>query len=218
MKWLHVARALVPAASRLMGTRFHDRLPVDGSAATRREESRPGRQECPRHVMLGALIALALAGTLSAQQFPMQIDRLAAQASDKVDLSLSGSLLQFAAKFLDDNDPDEAKVRKLIVGLDGIYVKCYNFKTANVWTETDLETIRRRLHAPEWSRIVNFNGEDGTGEIYVRLVDKKPTGVAILAAEPKQLTIVNIAGSVDLASLSELGGHFNIPKIPEKKE
>ena len=167
------------------------------------------------------LLAAALTGCLSglgAQQFPMKIDRLAAQASDKIDVSLSGSLLQFAAKFLDDKDPDEAKVRKLIVGLDGIYVKCYSFKNANVWTQADLESIRRNLHAPEWSRIVSYSGEDGTGEIYVRTVDKKPAGIAILATEPKELTIVNIAGSIDLASLSELGGHFNIPKIPEKKE
>jgi hypothetical protein len=167
------------------------------------------------------LLAGALAGCLSclgAQQFPMQIDRLAAQASDKVDVSLSGPLLQFAAKFLDDKDPDEAKVRKLIAGLEGIYVKCYSFKSANVWTQADLETIRRNLRAPEWSRIIGYSGEDGTGEIYVRTVDKKPAGVAILATEPKQLTIVNIAGAIDLASLSELGGHFNIPKIPEKKE
>jgi hypothetical protein len=177
-------------------------------------------QNCPPHIggLSTALIALALASALSAQQFPMQIDRLAAQASNKVDLSLSGPLLQFAAKFLDDKDPDEGKVRKLIVGLDGIYVKCYSFKTPNTWTDADLETIRRHLRAPEWSRIINFSGDDGSGEIYVRSVDKKPTGVAILATEPKQLTIVNIAGSIDLASLSELGGHFNIPKIPEKKE
>ncbi|MGA2116764.1 MAG: DUF4252 domain-containing protein [Bryobacteraceae bacterium] len=167
------------------------------------------------------LFAAALAGCLSglgAQQFPMKIDRLATQASDKIDVSLSGSLLQFAAKFLDDNDQDDAKVRKLIVGLEGIYVKSYSFKNANVWTEADLETIRRNLRAPEWSRIVRVNGEDGSSEIYVRLVDKKPTGVAILCAEPKELTIVNIAGSIDLASLSELSGHFDIPKIPEKKE
>ena len=173
---------------------------------------------CAHHFLLISLCAVALASTLSAQQFPMQIDRLAALASNKVELSLSGSLLQFAAKFLDDSDPDQAKVRKLVAGLDGIYVKCYGFKTANVWTEADLEAIRRRLRAPEWSRIVNFSGEDGTGEIYVRMVDNKPTGVAILATQPKELTLVNIAGSVDLASLSELGGHFNIPKIPEKKD
>jgi hypothetical protein len=167
------------------------------------------------------LLAAALTGCLSglgAQQFPMKIDRLAAQASDKIDVSLSGSLLQFAAKFLDDNDPDDAKVRKLIVGLEGIYVKSYSFKNANVWTEADLESVRRGLRAPEWSRIVNVSGADGSSEIYVRLVDKKPTGVAILCAEPKELTIVNIAGAIDLASLSELSGHFDIPKIPEKKE
>ena len=56
-------------------------------------------------------------------------------------------------------------------------------------------------------------GEDGTSEIYVRLVEKKPTGVAILCAEPKELTIVNIVGTLDLDRLADLGGDFGIPRL-----
>jgi hypothetical protein len=37
--------------------------------------------------------------------------------------------------------------------------------------------------------------------------------VSILASEPKELTVVNIAGPVDLDSLADLGGHFGIPKV-----
>ena len=42
----------------------------------------------------------------------------------------------------------------------------------------------------------------------------------IIAAQPKELTVVNIVGSIDLDQLSKLGGQFGIPKIdvePEKK-
>jgi hypothetical protein len=165
------------------------------------------------------LRTLALAGCLAAaagaQQFKFNLDHLAAKASDSVDLSLNGATLQFAAKFLDGKDPDEAKVKKLIAGLEGVYIKTFEFKRAGEWSDSDLEAIRKQLHAPEWSKIVGVKStEDGeSAEIYVRTADKKITGVAILAAGPKELTVVNIAGPVDLDSLADLGGHFGIPKV-----
>ena len=75
-------------------------------------------------------LAGCLAALLSAQQFKFNLDHLAAKASETVDLSLNGATLQFAAKFLDSKDPDEAKVRKLIGGLEGIYIKTFEFKRA----------------------------------------------------------------------------------------
>jgi len=172
-----------------------------------------------------SLRVLALAGcmaaALSAQQFKFDLDAVAAKASDTVDLALNGATLQFAAKFLDSSkDPDEAKVKKLIAGLDGIYLKTFEFKKAGEYSPADLEAIRKQLHAPEWSKIIGVkSAEDGeTDEIYVRGDSKKITGVAIIAASPKELTIVNIAGPIDLDSLAELGGHLGIPKLAAGKQ
>ncbi len=169
-----------------------------------------------------AIIALFfLAATLlEAQQFQFNLDRLAEKASSTVDLSLNGSTLQFAAKFLDSKDPDQNKVRKLIAGLEGIYVKSFEFQKAGDWAPADLEAIRKQLKAPEWSRIVGVKSTtDGeTAEIYLRNENGKLTGVAILVADPKELTVVNIAGPVDLDSLAELGGHFHIPKMDMGKQ
>ena len=158
---------------------------------------------------------LLAAGLLGAQQFHLNLDHLAAKASDSVDISLTGSTLQFAGKFLDGSDPDEAKVKKLLAGLEGIYVKSYEFKKEGEWTQADLESIRNQLRAPEWSRIVGVKstGESETAEVYVREVNKKITGVAILAVEPKELTVVNIVGPIDLDTLAEFGGHFGVPKL-----
>jgi hypothetical protein len=45
-------------------------------------------------------------------------------------------------------------------------------------------------------------------------------GLVVIAAEAKELTIVNIVGPIDLDQLSRLGGQFGIPKVdlkgPEK--
>jgi hypothetical protein len=161
------------------------------------------------------LLAIALTSRLPAQQFKFNLEHLDAKASDMLDISLNGSTLQFAAKFLDGKDPDEAEVKKLINGLEGIYVKTYSFKSEGAYSQADLERLRNQLRAPEWSRIVRFkSAEDGeTAEVYVRNDDKKVSGVAIIAAGAKELTVVNIAGRVDLESLSNLSGHFGLPKL-----
>ena len=38
-------------------------------------------------------------------------------------------------------------------------------------------------------------------------------GLAIIAAEPKELVIVNIVGPIDLEKLSQLEGIFGIPDL-----
>jgi hypothetical protein len=160
-------------------------------------------------------LAGCLAAALPAQQFKISLDHLAAKASDSVDISLNGATLQFAAKFLDSKDPDEAKVKKLIAGLEGIYIKSFEFKKAGEWTDADLEAIRKQLRTPEWSKIVGVkSGQEGEiDEIYMRTEEKKINGVAVIAAEAKEITVVNIVGPIDLDSLAELGGHLGIPKL-----
>jgi hypothetical protein len=165
-------------------------------------------------VKLLALV-LAAAGILSAQQLKLDFDRLAAKASDTVDISLNGSVLQLAARFLDGKDPDEAKVKKLIANLQGIYIRSFEFKKDGDWSPADLESVRSQLKAPEWSRVVGYKstGEGETVEVYMRMENQKVTGVAILAAEPREFTVVNIVGPVDLDTLADLSGHFDIPKL-----
>lgn len=163
-----------------------------------------------------ALSALVL--PLTAQQFEFHLDHLAAKASNTVDLSLNSSTLQFAAKFLDSDDPDEVRVKKLIASIDGIYIKSFEFKKEGAYSPADLDNVRNQLKAPEWSRIVGMtSAEDGeTAEVYVRTENKRVSGVAILWSAPKELTVCNIVGPVDLDSLAELSGHFGLPKLNNK--
>jgi hypothetical protein len=161
------------------------------------------------------VLLLAAAALLSAQQLKLDLDRLGAKASNTVDISLNGSLLQLAARFLDGKDPDEAKVKKLIANLQGIYIRSFEFKKDGEWQPADLESVRTQLKPPEWSRIVGYKStaEGETAEVYVRTVNQKVTGVTILAAEPREFTVVNIVGPVDLDTLADLSGHFDIPKL-----
>jgi len=169
----------------------------------------------------GLLIAsLLVAGAAEAQQLKWNFDKLAARASDSVDVSLEGPLLRLGTSFLSDTDKDQAKVKKLVGGLKGIYVRSFEFKKPGEYSEADLESFRAPLRGPEWQRIVGVHSnEDGeTVEVYIRSETKGIGGLAIIACEPKELTLVNIVGPIDLDSLSELGGHFGIPEVDVEKK
>jgi len=145
------------------------------------------------------------------------LDKLAEKASDKVVVTLDGSLIKMASKFLSADDPEEAKVRKLVAGLKGIYVKTFEFEKEGEYSESDIAAIRKQLDSG-WSRIVDVQSKkDGeNAEIYLK-TGSADGGLAILCAGAKQLTIVNIVGKIDLDELSELGGNMGVPKIEVEK-
>ena len=145
------------------------------------------------------------------------LDRLAAKASDTADVTVDGALLKIASKFLSASDPDEAKIKKLVAGLKGIYVKTFEFENEGEYSESDVSAIRNQLKSPGWSRIVGIRSKKDkeTAEIYIRTGGDG--GLAIIAADPKQLTVVNIVGKIDLDELSDLGGNLGVPKIEVEK-
>src|SRR5665213_3344488 len=103
-----------------------------------------------------AFITCFALGSLGAQEIklPPSLDRLAAKATEVVDVTMDANLLQLAGRFLSDKDPDDAKVKKMISGLKGIYVRSFEFAKAGEYQESDVEPLRAQLHAPTWSRIV----------------------------------------------------------------
>jgi hypothetical protein len=49
--------------------------------------------------------------------------------------------------------------------------------------------------------------------VFVLISGDKAEGLAIIASEPREFTIVNIVGKVDLEQLHDLEGHFGVPDL-----
>ena len=142
-----------------------------------------------------------------------QLEHLTAKASETVDVNIDEKLLQMTAKLF-SNKGDEAKIKDLINGLKGIYVKSFEFEQEGVFSNADVESIRVQLRNPSWNRIVGVNSrKEGSVEVYLMTNGSQVGGLAVLAVEPKELTIVNIIGPVDLEKLSELEGQFGVPEL-----
>jgi hypothetical protein len=167
---------------------------------------------------IATLVLTAVLLPAGAQDFrmPPALDRLAAKAQATVDITLDKSLLGLAARFLSGRDDDEVRVKRLIAGLDSVNVRSYEFDSAGEYNSADVEAVRSQLQPPAWSRVVGVrskrNSEDV--DVYVKTESNGNLGgVVIIATEARELTIVQIAGTIDPAQLSDIGGRWHIPRI-----
>jgi len=167
------------------------------------------------------LIAPAGAGPPDAPLKLPSFDALAEKASQSVSIALDPALLGIAAQFLDSSRPEDAAAKELISGLKGVYVKSYTFDKEFAYPRADVDMVRKQLTAPGWQRLVGVRSqkERADVDIFIRVDQGKANGLAIIATEPREFTIVNIVGSIDLQKLHQLEGKFGIPKLQleEKK-
>jgi hypothetical protein len=143
------------------------------------------------------------------------LEPLAKKASEVVDVNLDGSLLKLASKFMTDEDDREGL--EIVKNLKGVYVKSFTFDKPGEYSPADVEAIRSQLQVPAWSRIVSARSKhDGeTTEVYLMTASDggNVLGMAIIDAEPTELTVVNIVGPVDIDKLSQLEGKMGIPHL-----
>ena len=165
-------------------------------------------------VVVLLLTRMALAAPPGALQLP-DFDSLANKAAETVDITLDAALLGLASGFLDSKNPQDAAARDVIRGLQGIYVRSYTFDKDFAYPEADVDQVRKQLAAPGLQKLVMTRDthEHSKVDIYVCVNQGRACGLAIIASEPREFTIVNIVGAIDLQKLHTLEGKFGIPKI-----
>jgi len=165
--------------------------------------------------VLFAVCALCVCGCAQDIKIPVNIDKLAGKASEVVDVNLDGPMLKFASKFLSAEDQDDVEAQQLIRNLKGIYVRSFEFDKPGEFSDADVEEVRAQLKSPTWVRPINVRSKkDGQKvDVFFKMDGESVIGLAIVAVEPTELTIVNLVGPIDPGKLSDLGGHFGIPKV-----
>ncbi len=157
--------------------------------------------------------AFPLAAEAQAPRINMDFPELAAKARETVDVTLDGPMLRLAGKFLSSNVADERSVKEMINGLSGIYVRSYEFEHEGEYDKAIAERIRTQLGA-SWKKIVKVTSKTKEDvDIYAEMHGDAVTGLLIISAEPREFTVVNIIGPVDLEKLSGLEGQFGIPRF-----
>ena len=166
-----------------------------------------------------ALIVPACAQTPpSPFPLPTPVEKeLATRAANVTEVTLGKGMLDFAAKFMDKTDKDQVAVQQLIEGLDGIYVRDYEFDKEGQYSMDEIEKLRQAIETPEWTPMVRdreHNGAEMT-DVMVKMVNGETKGMFILSAEPKELSIVLILGNIRMDQLGMLKGLGGLSALGE---
>lgn len=142
-------------------------------------------------------------------------DALVAKATQSVNITLDSNLLSLAASFLDSGKPEDQDVKQLVAGLEGIYVRSFTFDKDYAYPSADVESVTKQLSQQGWQRLVQTHDakQHTDVDIYLSTTQGKANGLAIISSAPREFTIVNIVGSIDLQKLHRLEGKFGIPKV-----
>lgn len=169
-------------------------------------------------VLAASALALTAARASAQDRGRLRLDsleRLAPKATDTVNVEVDGFLIKLASKILSDKDPDEKTAKEIISGLRGVYVRSYEFGKEGAYADSDIAPIREQLRAPAWTRLVGVRSHDDgdDAEIYVATEAGRVQGLTVLVAEPKEVTVINIVGDIDVEKLKRLEGSLGIPRI-----
>lgn len=168
------------------------------------------------HTLLVFIVSFI--ATIASAQTRLSLDfpELAAKADETVDVTLDGPMLKFAGKFLSDQG-DEREAKDIISHLLGIYVRSYTFEHEGEYDRALAERVRAQL-GPSWHKIVKVTSRKSENvDIYADMRGESIVGLVVISAEPKEFTVVNLVGPVDIDKLSSLEGQFGIPKMSEGK-
>jgi hypothetical protein len=165
-----------------------------------------------------ALLCVLLPTVGAAQDARLKLpdfSSLSGKAIESVNVSLSPWLLRMAGAFIDDKDADAAATKHLLAGIKSIQVRSYQFATDFAYSTADIDSVRKQLSAPGWSQLMQVHHRDRSEDvdIYILVEDNLTKGFALISSEPRQFTIVNIVGSINLDDLPKLEGQLHLPKM-----
>lgn len=156
----------------------------------------------------------AFGGEVGSLDLP-DLQGLQHQATDSVNISLDPWLLGTMSAFMDDKDADSAAMKKMLSGIKSIQIRSFAFGSDFVYPTSAIDGIRQQLSAPGWSKMVQVHNRKDREDvdIYLMMDQHRANGFALIASDPRQLTIINIVGSINMDDLPVLERHFHIPPV-----
>jgi len=161
--------------------------------------------------LLAPLFASAQPPQLTLPDF----EHLQSRAVESVDIHVGAFPLWLAALFMDEDDPDDADARAVIKDLRGVHVRSYQFDSDDAYSREEVEKVRRQLTSPGWQQVVRIRDRDQHSDVdvFIATDGEKISGIAVVASEPREFTIVHVVGNIDVDKLARLQGNMGVPHL-----
>jgi len=164
------------------------------------------------------LLSAALVPCLNAENLPPgQVDfgtfSPSATSGEFVEVNLSSNLISMAARFIEKEQPDIAKV---VRGIHLVRVNVIGVNDQNrPELEKRIEKVRHDLEGKGWEKVVTVKEKDQEVGVYLKTADKDTVqGLTVMVMEgSKEAVFVNVVGDIKPEQLAMLGDKLNIEPL-----
>lgn len=161
------------------------------------------------------LLALSVTGLPGQSLDFSSLDKLAAKAKEVSRVSLDGNQIRAVAQMMlsdKTSDKETEQIKKLLAGLISVDIRTFEFSKTGQYQETDLKSIRAQIASlKNWAPIVDTKEDGEHTEIYMLTEGGISKGVAVVSAEPAEVSVIFIKGTLRLSDLGALGSLANLP-------
>ena len=173
-------------------------------------------------IAVTALACLTLANAPGVEAADPQLklpsfEHLQRVAVETVNVTIGRGPLSLAAHVLENSaDPQDREFEEVLNRLQSVQVHSFKFASDGQFDAAEVDAIRNQLSAPGWNALAKIHQHGPAAEnvdIYVSMDHELVNGLAILVAGPRELTVVNIVGSVDPATLAKFSTRLGLPSI-----
>ncbi|HEV2668463.1 MAG TPA: DUF4252 domain-containing protein [Blastocatellia bacterium] len=140
------------------------------------------------------------------------LDRLAARATESVEITMNDVQTQFLRKLVSLGESDRSKLKGLLSKLKGVYVRGYEFARDGEYSDADIEEVRAQLRSPGWERIVEVRNQNNSDEVYFMPRSDEISGFAAISTGPRKVCVINIVGPMDLDEMAILDREFHLTR------
>lgn len=162
-------------------------------------------------------VLFGLCALTAAAQAPFDLkilDKIGKNAKETANITLDSNTLKMASGLVGDaNDEKSKKAKEAMSSLQGVIVRSFEFEKEGQYDKADLKPVREYFDSLGWSKIVDVKEKGEESTIYLNAAGGKMGGMAILAAEPKEVTLVYISGSITMDKIAALSGQMGIPDM-----
>lgn len=162
----------------------------------------------PKHIV--AMLFFSLLAFAEQELDLSFLKGLEAKAKQTTDINLGPEQIQLMMGFSGEGSKEFLGLGKSI---ELVQVRSFEFDDEGMYSLEAMEALRQKLKSSDFVSIISVKERKGFTEIAMRKGPKGMRGFVVLSAEPKQVTVVNIVGDIDMNSLSKLTGKFGIPNI-----
>jgi hypothetical protein len=179
-------------------------------------------KSAPALAILAATAVLAIPSLAADNGSELRIpdfSHLRSKAVDSVDISLNGFLLRTLSKLAhtaeESGDETEAAALGMLGDIKSVQIRSFQFDQDDAYDNADIDAVRRQLSRGGWTALVQSRKRHTREDVdvFVRMVGDRIEGLAVVASEPREFTIVNVVGHIDIDKVAKLEGQFGIPKV-----